>query len=741
VKKPELLAPGGSFLAAFHAFEAGADGVYLGPRQFSARAAAQNFSLEQLRRIRQLAADRGRTMYVTLNTVVREGEWDQLRETLSWLEALRVDGVILQDLGVCDMARRDFPGLSIHASTQMGVHNDSGLDVAETMGIRRAILSRELPLERIRALRAGHPRMELEVFIHGALCYSFSGACLASWSMTGRSGNRGECAQVCRSLFTQEGGDSGAPKHLFSTRDLFLGRDVLKLAEIGVDALKIEGRMKSPEYVFNVTRLYREVLDRGEGLPSDEYEDLVRRSELGFSRTKTSGWFHAARGSRLIEPGSPGHRGALMGRIDAVQGAMIVLRLQGDLSLHDGLVIVPDGSADQAAFSVHRIVKSGREVKFARRGETVSIEIPREGSQPAPHKGQEVRHLSSRFLDLPEPREASFNVYKISLDMRIAMHGGGAISIAAQGFPECTRPVTVSAANTRTPFLSILADLLEQSGDSVFRPGILSLENDSGFPDDGIFIRPSELKKVKNELYAFLDSGLHDWLMRPRARGDHGVDDAEASDVPISPLGPADLAILARRDLVGPKAMAPVPFVGGDPARLELSALVDVAGFFWLPLPPVLMDDGLWIKAVRNLLDGNPGVKIAIGLNNISHLAFADAFSNSSNAWFFGDFYMYSANDNALHFLRRRVRRFLFAYEWVEEDEASAHGPRPAPTIRMSRDFRPPLFYSLACFARHSMNEGRCVDECPKDFSGDLRQGRNRFRMLVRDCVTYLFER
>ncbi len=121
---PELLAPGGSFLAAYHAFEAGADGIYLGLKEFSARKGAQNFSVDQLRRIRQLALDRGRRIYVTLNTVIRESELDRLSETLAWLEALQVDAVIVQDLGACDLVRRRFPGLTMHASTQMAVHND-----------------------------------------------------------------------------------------------------------------------------------------------------------------------------------------------------------------------------------------------------------------------------------------------------------------------------------------------------------------------------------------------------------------------------------------------------------------------------------------------------------------------------------------------------------------------------------------------------------------------------------------
>jgi putative protease len=235
MKKPELLAPAGSFLAAYHALEAGADGIYLGLKDFSARKAAQNFSREQLRRIRRLAADRGRRIHVTLNTVIREAELESLRDTLAWLEALEVDAVIVQDLGVCEMIARLFPRLVMHASTQMAVHDERGLRAARELGVRRVILPRELPLQRIRLLRERVPDVELEVFIHGALCYSFSGVCLASWALTGRSGNKGDCAQICRSSFTggraaAAGGEQECGGHLFSCRDLFLGRDVLALA-------------------------------------------------------------------------------------------------------------------------------------------------------------------------------------------------------------------------------------------------------------------------------------------------------------------------------------------------------------------------------------------------------------------------------------------------------------------------------------------------------------------------------
>ncbi len=227
--KPELLAPGGSFHSAYYAFQAGADGVYLGMREFSARQAAVNFTPEQLRRLLGVARERGGRVYLALNTVVREQELPRAAETLNWAQELGLDGVIVQDLGVAELARRHFPSLVLHASTQMAVHNAAGLRVARELGFRRVILSRELDLDTIRGLRQGNPDIELEVFIHGALCYSFSGLCLASWALTGRSGNRGDCAQICRSLFRSEDGEG----YFFSSRDLYLGHSRTRAGRAG----------------------------------------------------------------------------------------------------------------------------------------------------------------------------------------------------------------------------------------------------------------------------------------------------------------------------------------------------------------------------------------------------------------------------------------------------------------------------------------------------------------------------
>jgi U32 family peptidase len=736
MRKPELLSPAGSFSAAYHAFQAGADAVYLGLREFSARKAAQNFTREQLRRVRRMAADQGRRVYVAINTVVGDAEMPRLAETLCWLEALAVDAVIVQDIGVCELMARHFPRLTVHASTQMAIHNEAGLRVAEDLGIRRVILSRELPLERIGELRAAHPGIELEVFIHGALCYSFSGICLASWALTGRSGNRGDCAQICRSLFRgsaekdTERGRSGAcaDGHYFSCRDLFIGREALKLADMGIDGLKIEGRMKSPEYVFNVTRLYRQILDRGAGLPEEEYRELLRRADLGFARGKTTGWLHDPAGDSLIEQRWPGHRGASMGTVEAVQGREILLRLGADLSVRDGVGYFLPGVDAPVIFSVGRVRVGDRETKFARSGDRAAIEVPPEaGGMPAP--GAEVRHFSSRFLDLPQPRETGFPPWKVPLDMHVAIGEGGTFTVTAGGHPRFTSRVTLEAASQKKSFIALLEKLLAESGDSLFTPAKVSLENASGLPDDGIFVPPSQLKRLKNELYAFLDASF---LAMTAARG------AAAQAAPPLPeagqlIGAPDLAALSHRASLDPPRSAPVPYAAGLSAGISAGDLVEQAGFRWLPLPPVIMEEGTALAALRKVLAENPSERFAIGLNNVGHLAFAKDLASAGNAWFFADVSLYAANAWALVFLRRRLPRMLFAYAWIEGETA------PPGAIAVSGDFRPPLFYSLGCYQRHAVNGGSCLDGCPKDFSYPLWQGKNGFRLIVRDCVTYLF--
>ena len=265
---PELLAPAGDFEALVAAVMAGADAVYVGGKSFGARAFAKNFDIEEIRRALSYCHLHGVKLYVTVNTLVYDREMESLGEYAEQLWRAGVDALICADLGVISEIRRRVPEFEIHASTQMSIHSTEGAEAAAQVGASRVVLARELPLADIRSVTEGSS-VETEVFLHGALCVCHSGQCLFSSLVGGRSGNRGECAQPCRLPYNK-----GA--YALSLKDLSLAEHIRELIDSGVASLKIEGRMKSPEYVYTVTGIYRRLLDEGRVANKDEIERLRR---------------------------------------------------------------------------------------------------------------------------------------------------------------------------------------------------------------------------------------------------------------------------------------------------------------------------------------------------------------------------------------------------------------------------------------------------------------------------------
>ena len=309
---PELLCPAGSREAALAALCNGADALYLGASAFGARASA-GFDREALREIIDLCHVYGRRVHVTVNTLVKERELEDVGETLRMLRDLRADAVLVQDLGVLDMIREEFPGLCVHASTQMAIHNAEGARLLQRLGVRRAVLARECTLDAIRAVAA--TGIETEVFVHGAQCVCVSGQCRYSGLIGGRSGNRGRCAQPCRLPYDWQGQTAA----WLSPRDNCLRDHLEELAEAGVSSFKIEGRLKRPEYVAVVTRQYRRALDdlaAGRFRPADAAE----REALGqvFSRGFYPGYAFDARDAAVINPARVSAAGIAIGRVAKV---------------------------------------------------------------------------------------------------------------------------------------------------------------------------------------------------------------------------------------------------------------------------------------------------------------------------------------------------------------------------------------------------------------------------------------
>ena len=340
---PELLAPAGTPDAAWAALAYGADAVYAGLPRFSARAEAGNFSPEALNELIGYAHSLGRRVYITLNTLVQQRELHAALEMLALIRDLNADGVIVQDMGVARLIRRHVPQLRLHASTQLAAHSLEGARQIAQAGFSRVVLARELSLEEIKSI-SRDCGIETEVFIHGALCYSYSGLCLFSSHLLGRSGNRGRCAYCCRPPFTADGQET-LP---FSMQHLSAAAQLPELCASGVVSLKIEGRMKSALYVAAVTDLYRRKIDGT--VTAAQQTDLLADIQTVFGRPSTDLYLSHSDASP-VDPVNDGHRGARIGTVRAVEGAWLLLHSSRALQKHDGLKVEMIGETSAFGFA------------------------------------------------------------------------------------------------------------------------------------------------------------------------------------------------------------------------------------------------------------------------------------------------------------------------------------------------------------------------------------------------------
>lgn len=380
----ELLAPAGSREALVAAVENGANAIYLAGNAFGARAYASNFDREALREAIHFAHLRKVAIHVTVNTIVADEEMGPLRDYLRFLYEAGADAVLVQDLGVARVAHETVPDLPLHASTQMSVSSLEGVRALAELGFTRVVLARELSLKEIRHICA-HAPVEIETFMHGALCVCYSGQCLMSSMIGGRSGNRGRCAQPCRLPYTlvdEKGQDvlgDKAGSYLLSPRDLSTIDVIPDLIEAGVSSLKIEGRMKRPEYVATVVRTYREAIDmyyagKGYAVTQEERDDLAQI----FNRDFTTAYLEGRPGKAMMSDRRPNNRGLLIGRVTAYDWdrRIATVKLSGRLGLGDQVDFwVKVGGRVTATISALTDAK-GRAVEEGQAGDIVSFAIP-----------------------------------------------------------------------------------------------------------------------------------------------------------------------------------------------------------------------------------------------------------------------------------------------------------------------------------------------------------------------------
>lgn len=381
----ELLAPAGSFEAFKAGVENGADAIYMGGKSFGARASAANFNEEELRRAVQYAHERKVKVYVTVNILIADQEFPELFDYLYFLYSIGVDAVLLQDVGAADVIQHILPEIERHASTQMTVNTSWGTQHIEKLGMKRVVLARETSAEEMRRIAEKTP-LDIEVFVHGALCVCYSGQCLMSSFIGGRSGNRGRCAQPCRmtyQLINEKRADTlrdaNLGEHLLSPRDMNLVDEIALLKESGVYSLKVEGRMKRPEYVATVIRVYRQALDyvladdssRNSLKPIGEEE---RRELLQiFNRDFTQAYLKEHPGAELMSYMRPNNRGIRLGRVLKAQNNRLEIKLEASLHPGDGLDFWT--SRGHEGITVGTIWRAQEEVTEGLPGEHVWIEF------------------------------------------------------------------------------------------------------------------------------------------------------------------------------------------------------------------------------------------------------------------------------------------------------------------------------------------------------------------------------
>ncbi|MFV0436586.1 MAG: peptidase U32 family protein [Desulfopila sp.] len=396
----ELLAPAGNVENFHAALKAGADAVYVGLPGFNARNLSRDLQLEEIGAMIEHCHDREKKLYVAANSLLLERELSAVIEILAVLSSLQPDALIVQDLGLINIVRRYFPTLRLHASTLVAAHNLSGVELFGRFGCDRVVLARELTLAEIRAITA-RAEIEVEVFVHGAMCFSYSGLCLFSSYLGGKSGLRGRCVQPCRRGYGQggkRGGKGGRSGYLFSMNDLDGLEAVPELVQSGVASIKIEGRQRSARYVEKVVSAYRLMLDAdaesaATALP--QARDLIGEA---MSRKTGPGYFFSPQPPEAISPLHSGNLGLHLGRSTGSKGTggdpKLILRLKAPLALGDRLRLHFEPSGERLAFSLKGLEVDGSPVEQGASGDEVQLSLPPEAS------GRSWHHLDCYKVDL-----------------------------------------------------------------------------------------------------------------------------------------------------------------------------------------------------------------------------------------------------------------------------------------------------------------------------------------------------
>ena len=438
----ELLVPVGNMNSLMVAINAGADAVYLAGKKYGARASAVNFDDEEMVRAIKLCHLYGVKIYVTVNTLIYESEFDHVLEYVFFLYKNGVDAIIVQDIGLISYLRRVLPDLEIHASTQVHNTNDKTLKFLKSLGVKRVVLARELSVDEINKLETD---IELEAFIHGAICVSYSGECLFSSRLLNRSGNRGECAQMCRLPYELYLGDELVEtdgNFLLSPKELNTSSNFVKIMESNIYSLKIEGRLKSPEYVGCVTKLYRSLIDEYEASGKCHIDpELLHDIKTIFNRDFTEGFILNSSLIHLMNIKTSNHQGSYLGKVVDIYKKYIKVKLSDDLNQGDGIRFK---GANEGMIANFIYDTKENLINSAKSGECVLLD-KRFGIE----RGDEIaKTFSVKIRD----KYTNLSEKKIPVDMKFAAHQGGALTLSiSDGEHEVTKNYGTVEASINHP--------------------------------------------------------------------------------------------------------------------------------------------------------------------------------------------------------------------------------------------------------------------------------------------------
>ena len=531
--KPELLAPAGDRTSVKAAVSAGADAVYFGLKRHNARIRAQNFDGIDLTETMAYLHQRGARGYVTLNTLIFPDELADVETAIRELTSAGVDAVIVQDLGLARLIRAISPELEIHASTQMSITSEEGVRLAAELGCSRVILARELSIKEIEKIRS-ESELPVEVFVHGAICVAYSGQCLTSEALGGRSANRGECAQACRMPYEivrdGEDVDLGKTQYLLSPQDLAAHDLIPELIRVGVASLKIEGRLKSPEYVANITSHYRRAIDEAWAGRAAEFSSRdIEEMQLSFSRGFSHGFLDGNNHKILVRGDYAKKRGVYLGELESVGRSGVRLAPSTLVKPGDGLVFDGDDEAgvpEQGGRVYEAIAGKGGlvELRFGR--DAIDLSRLRPGQGVWKTDDPELTARLRRSLENPTAR-------LVDLDVRVRAEVGEPIRVEARSSSGFSASVVgdspLAVAESRPADEALLREQLGRLGGTAYRLNSLEAEIVGG-----PMVPKSALNHLRRDLVARLDAASAAPSPRPLA---------------AEPVLPALLApILAERD-------------------------------------------------------------------------------------------------------------------------------------------------------------------------------------------------